>query len=209
MIANWFVSGRDSSSITAARGVAGSATVKDLHLEANGGHHVEAIYILLDLNNGLELGWDFDRATLFTGPKVVFNTRVYNGAYDRDEMGGAPLGDRRFLMWRDPASSRYRFRMDSTTYSNTRDPPFVGGSPLGFGEINNQCDDGTTRWWNLDRRAQNNTDTRWFDWVNAHYTCDTEKHYGYTVVSSSEFKVTSRIGIDTYADPANCHPLRM
>jgi hypothetical protein len=192
---NWDVHAEPDLSITNSHGVAGQVNIRSLHLESYGGQHIENLYVWIDYDNFLEYGWHVDRDFTQTSPKAIYNARTYAGSYDDVDMesGDQLIGNHYLWTALQTDGLTWKFKKDSTYYTQTRQPPFAGGKPLAGGEINNQCDDGTSHWWTLQRRDQGTPPTgNWYGWVGTDWVCDQETGYGYTPISSQEFRIDAR-----------------
>ncbi len=145
-----------------ATGLSGDVTVRSLNIQQFKGWHIESLYVWNDfLGNMVEYGWWHKRTAPFDEQKKIFSARFYQGdgkylsnAF-RDTVDG-PLN----LKYKHAANNpnRWDFYVNHDITGHHRWPPFKKGVVTGGGEIENQCDDGTTRWLGLRKRSSNDTE---------------------------------------------------
>lgn len=171
-------------------------------LQNNGGIHIESMYMILDRSNFVEFLWYVEQPGFFMGPESVSDARRYDGVYDRR---ATPFEENvsdtthRFYMRHDPATDYYRFHLDDrAAYSQYREPPFRFASPIFFGEIGYECDDGATHFKEMEYRTRADDGTR-NAWSGTRWTCDFEEHYGYTWISDNEIRYDTREGRDEFS----------
>lgn len=182
----------NSSPIFTVFGNGGSMRVKpNISLNPGDGGHVESLYVLNDSDSFLEFGWLVGPAFGQSSP-ILFSFRSHNGSTDLRQLDVITGGDHRIWFWRHSADGWWHHRSDFASYGHIRNPPWssAGGRLMATGEIHNQCDSGSTRWWALQyfsQAAQN-----WINWTDNMWECDQMTHWGYDHLSNLEFSITSR-----------------
>jgi hypothetical protein len=182
------IQGRPSSSFTTQYGVRGWSYPRRVSITQGGGHN-ESVYLFHDANDFVELTWIWDAGV----PMNLTVARLYEGRdFAQTFIRTISEGPHAFWISRWNSDKKMHFKFDSEWISKVLTPPWATGMPRASMEIINQCDTGTSHWWDLHRRGP--ADGDWILWTGSDWACDTATYYGYDKRSNSEFTTSYRSG---------------
>lgn len=175
---DWHVQAHESGYVS--YGVAGRNTAPDLAIVYP--YWVNSIGVIANDTNWVEGGW----ARSNVGNPFFFMAWMNQGVYNQKNLEEFwPPSDHNYTLSHSLGSTSWRLIIDGVKKWE-KSLTFLNGTAIAQQERDNDCNHGTTHWWNLRKRNRDNAE---LSWGNQQQRLDNDPQYYWSKVSNTEFWV--------------------